>query len=160
MKIQPVVSVNDLYDFFYYNEFSKEEQQAIKFYGVDNVVDILLENNKILYSLYGFNFLFLAVRDDNVKPTGLLFSTFINNGVVETGSYKTIDENNRIFITRVFVWYLKYVNAINGIVRKQAAILENNIGSLNIHKKMGYVVEGLLHKYDGVNNYYMVAKYE
>ena len=160
MNIQPVTDIIELYDFFYYNVFDKNEQDYLNYFGVDDIVNLIWENNKILYSIYGMNLMFFAIRDGNNKPTGLVFSTFINDKVIEFGSFKVMDEVNKIFITRAFVWYLNYLDSIDEIIRKQSTILVDNKGSLNIHKRFGYEIEGILHKYDGVNDYYMVAKYE
>jgi len=97
--------------------------------------------------------IYLAIVDKNIWPLGAVNFKKIDkiNGTVELGFYKTQGHDEKGLMTKSLCKIINYSFDVLGLKKIYSEVLEGNIKSINIFKRLLFTEEGFLRKHI-VNN--------
>lgn len=158
MIVKPVESVCELLAFFTkrYNQMPEFMRFAIAQQGKLDLVEFLWTANLNLVNMRGINGLyFFYPKKDNKIPGGL------------GACYEYFPACIEILSFSINKFYLTHYKAINFYIdeldkgnwkRMQAFVYEKSNFYIKLLERKGFQKEGLIEKYDGKFNYYLMAK--
>jgi len=153
MKFE-IPTKNDIMIFLTNAELNKEEREFLTKRNLSDFVDNLIYADMNFMQSYKVGSIFFGIEGNFI---GALFGAIpVFDGVVEWYSY-TDTRTSKYHFAKGMLNYFDYLMSIPNLVRLQSTVLVNNKRAYNLHKKLGFKEEGMMRKYDGKNDYYMMA---
>ncbi len=141
-------------NFIRYGDFPEEVENYINGFGIYNVTDSIFGAAWLFMKVFGVHGVY-GSWNGNIE--GIYGAVPVTDATVEIFSFVDTHVSSFKFV-KYMKKFLNYLEEIESIQRIQSTVMIQNEKAFNMHLKFGFEKEGVMRKYDGKNDYYLLGK--